>query len=79
MATNHGPALDMLSKFQTVRTIYNIESTAHLQTSSHNLCHCIQDYGEEVGIELKIGAGAPTEHTKDFIVEFVWKSTSFDR
>jgi regulator of nonsense transcripts 1 len=23
--------------------------------------------------------GAPTEHRKDFIVEFVWKSTSFDR
>lgn len=37
------------------------------------------DYGEEVGIELKIGAGAPIEHKKDFIVEFVWKSTSFDR
>jgi regulator of nonsense transcripts 1 len=37
------------------------------------------DYGEEVGIELKIGAGAPIENTKDFIVEFVWKSTSFDR
>ena len=37
------------------------------------------DYGEEVGIELKIGAGAPVEHKKDFIVEFVWKSTSFDR
>jgi regulator of nonsense transcripts 1 len=37
------------------------------------------DYGEEVGIELKIGAGAPIEHKKDFLVEFVWKSTSFDR
>lgn len=37
------------------------------------------DYGEEVGIELKIGTGAPIEHKKDFIVEFVWKSTSFDR
>ena len=39
----------------------------------------LKDYGEEVGIELKIGAGAPIEHKKDFIVEFVWKSTSFDR
>lgn len=37
------------------------------------------DYGEEVGIELKISAGAPVEYRKDFIVEFVWKSTSFDR
>jgi regulator of nonsense transcripts 1 len=37
------------------------------------------DYGEEVGIELKISAGAPVEHKKDFLVEFVWKSTSFDR
>ena len=35
------------------------------------------NYGEEVGIELKIGTGAPTEYSKDFVVEFVWKSTSF--
>lgn len=39
----------------------------------------IIDYGEEVGIELKISVGAPVEYKKDFIVEFVWKSTSFDR
>lgn len=32
-----------------------------------------------MGIELKISVGAPIEFKKDFIVEFVWKSTSFDR
>lgn len=35
----------------------------------------------EVGLELKgVGArSAPTEHTTNFSVDFVWKSTSFDR
>jgi regulator of nonsense transcripts 1 len=37
------------------------------------------DYGEEVGIELKISSGAPVEYSSNFVVEFVWKSTSFDR
>ncbi|KAL0271677.1 UNVERIFIED_CONTAM: hypothetical protein PYX00_008693 [Menopon gallinae] len=37
------------------------------------------NYGEEIGIELKTGAGAPTECTSNFVVDFVWKSTSFDR
>ena len=37
------------------------------------------DYGEEVGIELKISQGAPVEFSANFVVEFVWKSTSFDR
>ena len=37
------------------------------------------DYGEEVGIELKISSGAPVEYSANFVVEFVWKSTSFDR
>jgi regulator of nonsense transcripts 1 len=34
---------------------------------------------EEVGLELKSGAGAPVEHTAGFSVDFMWKSTSFDR
>ena len=34
---------------------------------------------EEVGLELKGGAGAPVEHTTGFSVDFLWKSTSFDR
>ena len=32
-----------------------------------------------MGIELKNSAGAPTECTHNFVVDFVWKSTSFDR
>lgn len=39
----------------------------------------IIDYGEEVGIELKASQGAPIEYSTNFVVEFVWKSTSFDR
>jgi regulator of nonsense transcripts 1 len=35
--------------------------------------------GEEVGIELKNSNGAPTECSTNFVVDFVWKSTSFDR
>ena len=37
------------------------------------------NFGEEVGIELKTNSGAPTECTSNFVVDFIWKSTSFDR
>lgn len=37
------------------------------------------NFGEEVGIELKSSSGAPTECTSNFVVDFIWKSTSFDR
>ncbi|KAG1666725.1 Regulator of nonsense transcripts 1 [Nymphon striatum] len=37
------------------------------------------NYGEEVGIELKNGVGCPIECQNNFVVDFVWKSTSFDR
>jgi regulator of nonsense transcripts 1 len=35
---------------------------------------------EEVGLELRSGGGkAPVEHSTGFSVDFLWKSTSFDR
>uniref|UniRef100_T1J7E0 DNA helicase n=1 Tax=Strigamia maritima TaxID=126957 RepID=T1J7E0_STRMM len=37
------------------------------------------NYGEEVGIEMKSNSSAPTDCTHNFVVDFVWKSTSFDR
>ena len=37
------------------------------------------NFGDEVGIELKSSAPAPTEMKSNFVVDFVWKSTSFDR
>ncbi len=38
------------------------------------------DFGEEVGLELRSNVGVPSnEYTRDFSVDFVWKSTSFDR
>ncbi|RZF35807.1 hypothetical protein LSTR_LSTR006265, partial [Laodelphax striatellus] len=37
------------------------------------------NFGEEVGIELKSSSGAPTQCTSHFVVDFIWKSTSFDR
>lgn len=36
-------------------------------------------FAEEVGLELRSNASVPTEYTRDFCVDFVWKSTSFDR
>lgn len=33
----------------------------------------------QVVLELKGGSHAPTDTTVDFSVEFVWKSTTFDR
>ncbi|KAG5892657.1 hypothetical protein JTB14_025451 [Gonioctena quinquepunctata] len=37
------------------------------------------NYGEDIGIELKNSAGAPSECSSNFVVDFIWKSTSFDR
>lgn len=37
------------------------------------------NFGDDVGIELKSAAGAPTQCTSHFVVDFIWKSTSFDR
>lgn len=37
------------------------------------------NFGDEVAVELKSNAGVPTECTHNFVVDFVWKSTSFDR
>ncbi|XP_023013225.1 regulator of nonsense transcripts 1 homolog [Leptinotarsa decemlineata] len=37
------------------------------------------NYGEDIGIELKNGSGAPSECSSNFVVDFIWKSTSFDR
>jgi len=37
------------------------------------------NFGEDIGIELKSNQGAPTSCTTNFVVDFVWKSTSFDR
>eukprot|EP00112_Aurelia_sp_Birch-Aquarium-sp1_P011569 Seg243.2 transcript_id=Seg243.2/GoldUCD/mRNA.D3Y31 product="Regulator of nonsense transcripts 1" protein_id=Seg243.2/GoldUCD/D3Y31 len=37
------------------------------------------NFGEEVGLELRSNAGVPVECTQNFAVDFIWKSTSFDR
>lgn len=37
------------------------------------------NYSEEVGIEMKSNFNVPTDKHDCFVVEFVWKSTSFDR
>jgi regulator of nonsense transcripts 1 len=37
------------------------------------------NFTEEIGLEIKSGHGAPVEYTTNFVVDFVWKSTSFDR
>lgn len=44
-----------------------------------NLYSCV-GFGEEVGLELRSNVGVPSmDCTRDFSVDFVWKSTSFDR
>ncbi|KAK2498913.1 hypothetical protein MC885_006547 [Smutsia gigantea] len=42
-------------------------------------CGTSSDYGDEIAIELRSSVGAPVEVTHNFQVDFVWKSTSFDR
>ena len=50
--------------------------------SAHLTCETLKvpdNFGDEIGIELKSNQGAPTTCTNNFVVDFVWKSTSFDR
>lgn len=44
-----------------------------------SLTEILLDYGDEIAIELRSSAGAPVEVPHNFQVDFVWKSTSFDR
>lgn len=37
------------------------------------------NFGEDVGLELKNSLNAPVECTSNFVVDFIWKGTSFDR
>lgn len=37
------------------------------------------NFGESVGLELKTNKDVPTEITSNYKVDFIWKSTSFDR
>jgi len=37
------------------------------------------NFSDEIAMELRSSVGIPTEHTRNFSVDFVWKSTSFDR
>ena len=37
------------------------------------------NFGEEVGIELRPNSNSPMDCTSNFVVDFIWKSTSFDR
>ena len=37
------------------------------------------NFGDDVGIELKSCPSVPTECSGHFALDFVWKATSFDR
>lgn len=37
------------------------------------------NHGEDVGLELKTNHGVPTGIRSNYMVDFIWKSTSFDR
>ena len=39
----------------------------------------ITGFGDEVGLQLHSNVGIPVDCTQDFCVDFVWKSTSFDK
>jgi regulator of nonsense transcripts 1 len=39
----------------------------------------IEAQNEEITLELRSNAGCPIDQTFGFIIDFVWKSTSFDR
>lgn len=53
---------------------------SHYNSSGFNwLTGSLVDVSDEIALELRKSEGVPTEVTHNFIVDFVWKSTSFDR
>jgi hypothetical protein len=60
----------MSSKFQTVRFLSQWESLVN---------HPSLDVSDEIGLELRRTEGVPSDCTHNFVADFVWKSTSFDR
>ena len=44
----------------------------------HYTCH-ITGFDEEVGLQFYSNVGVPVDCDRDFCVDFVWKSTTFDR
>ena len=61
---------------------FNSRYLGDMQKSWSGVGHVIKvadSYNEDVGIELKSNQGAPTTCTNNFVIDFVWKSTSFDR
>lgn len=41
--------------------------------------HVVRIQNEEVALELRSNAGCPIDISRGYCVDFVWKSTSFDR
>lgn len=61
---------------------YNFDDGDSLTSLWSGVGHVIKipdNYSEEVGIEMKSNYQVPTDKHHGFVVEFVWKSTSFDR
>lgn len=44
-----------------------------------NVVKLPDNFSDEVGIEMKSNLKVPTEHSSNFMLQYVWKSTSFDR
>lgn len=57
----------------------NKQSVYYQKLDFEIILNQLPDHSDEVAIELKSNAGVPTECTHNFVVDFVWKSTSFDR
>lgn len=64
----------MLSRFQTVR-LYSLYMPPDVSVTNR----LTTDVSDEIGLELRKSEGVPTEITHNFVADFVWKSTSFDR
>lgn len=48
-------------------------------SSNGHVIKVADNYGDDVGLELKNSASAPIECTSNFVIDFIWKGTSFDR
>lgn len=80
MRLMHGDELCLRYNYDTSSLLSSADGSGNrLWSGVGHVIKIPDNYSEEVGIEMKSNFNVPTDKYTNFVVEFVWKSTSFDR
>lgn len=79
MRLMHGDELCLRYNYNCDSSVADGSSSGRFWSGVGHVIKIPDNYSEEVGIEMKSNFNVPTDKHTGFVVEFVWKSTSFDR